>query len=131
MEVLMSKKKDWDYIAKLEKAIAEKYGDQAVANPNSNWDKEKEREYLESLKEINRRRDEKNELEEKVEVEGFFIPKKLLNKDSNRECPVCEVYSCTKRDDMYMLRFQCCEKCFVRHIEGREDRWQKGWRPNG
>ncbi len=127
----MSKKKDWDYIAKLEKAIAEKYGDQAVANPNSNWDKEKEREYLESLKEINRRRDEKNELEEKVEVEGFFIPKKLLNKDSNRECPVCEVYSCTKRDDMYMLRFQCCEKCFVRHIEGREDRWQKGWRPNG
>ena len=127
----MSKKKDWDYIAKLEKAIAEKYGDQAVANPNSKWDKEKEREYLESLKEINRRRDEKNELEEKVEVEGFFIPKKLLNKDSNRECPVCEVYSCTKRDDMYMLRFQCCEKCFVRHIEGREDRWQKGWRPNG
>lgn len=127
----MGKEKDWDYIAKLEKAIAEKYGDQAIANPNSNWDKEKEREYLESLKEINRRRDQKNELEEKVEVEGFFIPKKLLNKDSNRECPVCEVYSCTKRDDMYMLRFQCCEKCFVRHIEGREERWQKGWRPNG
>ena len=127
----MSKEKDWDYIAKLEKAIAEKYGDEAIANPNSNWDKEKEREYLESLKEINQRRDKKNESEEKVEVEGFFIPRKLLNKDSNRECPVCGVYSYTKRDDIYMLRFQCCEKCFVRHIEGREERWQKGWRPNG
>lgn len=127
----MSKEKDWDYIAKLEKAIAEKYGDEAIANPNSNWDKEKEREYLESLKEINQRRDKKNESEEKVEVEGFFIPRKLLNKDSNRECPVCGVYSYTKRDDIYMLRFQCCEKCFVRHVEGREERWQKGWRPNG
>ena len=127
----MTKQKDWDYIAKLEKAIAEKYGDEAIANPNSNWDKEKEKEYLDSLKEINRRRDKKNELEEKVEVEGFLIPRKLLNKDSNRECPVCGVYSCTKRDDMYMLRFQCCEKCFVQHVEGREERWQKGWRPNG
>ena len=37
----MAKQKDWDYIAKLEKAIAEKYGDEAIANPNSNWDKEK------------------------------------------------------------------------------------------
>ena len=59
----MAKQKDWDYIAKLEKAIAEKYGNEAIANPNSNWDKEKEKEYLDSLKEINRRRDKKNELE--------------------------------------------------------------------
>ena len=126
----MGKEKDWNYIAKLEKAIAERYGEQTVVNPSSNWDKEKEREYLDSLKEVIRRRDERNDLDEKIEVEGFLIPKKLLNKDSNRECPLCEVYSCTKRDDMYMLKFQCCEKCFVRHIEGREERWQKGWRPN-
>jgi hypothetical protein len=124
-------KKDWNYIAKLEKAIVERYGEQTIANPNSGWGVKKEKEYLDSLREIVQRRDSKEQFEERVEVEGFFIPKKLLNKDSNRECPVCEVYSYTKRDDIYMLKFQCCESCFVQHIEGREDRWKKGWRPDG
>ena len=39
----MTKKKDWDYIARLEKAIADKYGNEAIQNPASSWDKEKEK----------------------------------------------------------------------------------------
>ena len=39
-------------MAKFEQAIAQKYGDAAVANPRSFWDEEKEKKYLEELKEI-------------------------------------------------------------------------------
>ena len=35
-------KKDLNYIAALEKAIAEKYGEIATINPKSGWDPEKE-----------------------------------------------------------------------------------------
>ena len=38
--------KDWDYIAKLEKAISQKYGSEAVQNPRSNWNDEKEKWFL-------------------------------------------------------------------------------------
>ena len=44
-------KKDLNYIASLEKAISKKYGKEAVQNPSSNWTPEKEKEYLEQLKE--------------------------------------------------------------------------------
>ena len=44
-------KKDLNYIAGLEKAIKQKYGEEAVQNPSSNWTPEKEKEYLQQLKE--------------------------------------------------------------------------------
>ena len=44
--------KDSDYIAKLEKAIAEKYGTETIQNPKGNWDKEKEEEYIQQLKKL-------------------------------------------------------------------------------
>ena len=42
--------KDWDYIARLEKAIKKKYGSEAVVNPKNSWTDEKEEEYLKELK---------------------------------------------------------------------------------
>ena len=36
------KNKDPDYIAKLEKAIAEKYGKETITHPKADWDDEKE-----------------------------------------------------------------------------------------
>ena len=36
------KNKDPDYVAKLEKAIADKYGKETIAHPKSEWDDEKE-----------------------------------------------------------------------------------------
>ena len=44
------KNKDPDYIAKLEKAIADKYGKETIVHPKADWDDEKEMEYLNELK---------------------------------------------------------------------------------
>ena len=35
--------KDPDRIARTEKAISQKYGDEAVTNPRANWDEEKKK----------------------------------------------------------------------------------------
>jgi len=39
------KDKDLNKIAAVEKAIAEKYGHEAVINPRANWDEDKEKEH--------------------------------------------------------------------------------------
>ena len=68
--------------------------------------------------------------DQKINIDGLFISKKLLNKDSNRSCPVCHVYSFDLNDDLYMNRYECCKKCYIKWVEGREERWKTGWRPN-
>ena len=62
----MKPKKDLNYIAKVEKAIAKKYGDIAIQNPASFWNEEKEKKYLEQLKEETKQQ-AKVELEPKLE----------------------------------------------------------------
>ena len=121
--------KDPNDIVKIEKAIAQKYGEDAIANPKHYWNEDKEKEYLQQLKELHTI-ENRNDKDQKINVNGLFISKKLLNKDSNRTCPVCNVYSFDIKDDLYMNRFQCCFKCYVQWVEGREERWQTGWRPN-
>ena len=121
------KKKDPDYIAKLEKAIADKYGKETIAHPKADWDDEKEMEYLYELKTNYRRL---NEEQEKEEVNGVLISKELLNKKTNRSCPTCNSYSFKSRDDLYMTKFGCCFNCYIQFVEGREERWATGWRPN-
>lgn len=121
-------KKDPNKIIKIEQAIANKYGEEAIQNPKADWTDEKEREYLAQLKDLYR---ERNELEsEEQEINGVFINKKLLNKESSRSCPVCNTYSFKSNDDVYMSKFDCCEKCYIQWVEDREERWLTGWRPN-
>ena len=122
--------KNWNYIAKLEKAISKKYGQLTTRNPQSDWDEDKEKQYLEQLKELAEKEYKAEEQLEKVETNGFLVPKKLLNKELERTCLVCETYSFNIKDDVYMSKFDCCFKCFVQYVEGREERWQNGWRPN-
>ena len=122
--------KDWNYIAKLEKAISSKYGQLTTRNPKSDWDENKEKEYLEQLKELTEKERKVEDQLEKVETNGFLVPKKLLNKELERTCLVCETYSFDIKVDVYMSKFDCCFKCYVQYVEGREERWQKGWRPN-
>ena len=122
--------KDFDKIAAYEKAIQRKYGYDAVKNPNSGWDDDKEKEYLESTKKFQSRVSKYHEDNDLVEVDGFLMPKRLLNSESNRTCPVCSVYSFDKGDDFYMHKYECCQNCFIQHVDGREERWQSGWRPN-
>ena len=122
----MSKKKDLNKIAKIEKAIAKKYGDEAVANPKGFWTDEKEKEYLEQLKEFYAKEPHK----EKVQKDGFLLSKNLITKENKRKCPVCEVLSFKLKDDLYMNKFDCCFNCYIRYVEFNEEKWLNGWRPD-
>ena len=117
-------------IAGVEKAIKERYGEEAIAHPRANWDDEKEREYLEQIKKLAEKKRRVAEKTDKVDNGGFFVSKKLLNKESKRKCPVCSIYSFNTQDDVYMNKYECCFKCYIQYVEDREDRWKTGWRPN-
>ena len=122
------KNKDPNYAIKVEKAIADKYGEKTVQNPKVTWTDEKEKEYLEQLKEVYKSLSPTQPDEE--QINGVFISKKLLKRESKRSCPVCNTYSFKSNDDVYMSKFECCEKCYIQWVENREDRWKQGWRPN-
>ena len=126
----MSPKRDLNAVAQVEKAISQKYGKDTVQNPKANWDQEKEQDYLEQIKLLNERNREYQDRTESVETEdGFLLTKKLLTTESNRTCPVCEKYSFESRDDIYMTKFSCYYRCYIQHVDGREQRWLEGWRP--
>jgi hypothetical protein len=121
--------KDLNYIAKVEQAIGDKYGEEAIQNPKASWSEEKEKEYLEQIKKLHQKERKIQEAKDKVEVNGFFISKKLLSRDSKRLCQVCETYSFDGKDDLYMNKYDCCFKCYIQWVEDREERWESGWRP--
>ena len=122
-------KKDPNYTIKIEQAIVKKYGEETVQHPKKDWNDEKEKQYLEDLKKIYYKELQEEDID-KVELNGVFVPKKLIKKNSNRSCPVCNTYSFKSNDDVYMSKFQCCEKCYIQWVEDREERWKSGWRPN-
>ena len=126
----MANKKDPNYVAKIEQAIEKKYGKKAIEHPRNNWTEEKEKKYLEQVKELADRERQKKEKSEKVEKDGFLISKKLLTKRSNRICQTCEIYSFDIKDDTFMNKYNCCYNCFIQHVHGREERLKSGWRPN-
>jgi hypothetical protein len=121
------KEKDFNKIAKFEKAIEEKYGTEAIQNPKSSWDKEKEEKYLEELKSFYDRSKRSNTVEQE---DGFVIKTRKTAHQVERSCPICNSYSFSARDDIYMVKFGCCQNCYIQYIEDREERWKSGWRPN-
>ena len=121
-------KKDPDYVVKVERAIAEKYGAEAVDNPKKFWNQEKEKKHVEQLKQFYKDKEEKEA--KKVRKNNFLVSEKFLNNENSRECPVCGLYSFHLKDDLYMHKFECCFKCYIQYVEGREERWKTGWRPN-
>jgi hypothetical protein len=125
----MKTKKELNYIVKLEHAIAKKYGDETIINPKSRWTDEKEEQYLKDLKEHYIKTRKSLENTEKIEEDGFLIPKNLITRKSKRKCPICNVFSFETKDDLYMNKFECCFECYVQWVEDREERWLKGWRP--
>ena len=119
-----------DRIAAVEQAISKKYGDEAIQNPRANWDEEKEKEYLEQSKEFYQKSYQKEEQQEKVDINGIKVSKKLLNRESLRCCSVCGAYPKKSMDDVCLTKFDCCNKCYIKYVEDREERWLSGWRPN-
>ena len=122
--------KDLNYIASVEKAIKDKYGDEAIQNPMSNWDEEKEKQYLEQMRELYNKSTKNKEWKDKVDVNGIKVTKKLLNRESLKCCPVCGSFPKKSMDDVCLVKFDCCNNCYIKYVEGREDRWLTGWRPN-
>ena len=118
---------DWDKIAAVEKAVKEKYGDQSIHNPKANWDEEKEKQYIEQVKECAQIIKQKSETQETIQENGFLVKKKLFTTKTSRVCPVkdCNRYSFSLKDDVYMNKFDCCYECFIKYVEGREDLWRE------
>ena len=121
------KEKDLNKIAKIEKAIKDKYGEEAIQNPKGSWSQEKEAKYLKELKDFYKR----SSRQKITEVVGDIqIKKKKTEHKTERTCPVCGSYSFSLNDDLYMTKFNCCFSCYIQYVEGREERWKSGWRPN-
>ena len=123
-------KKDLNYIAAVEKAIAGKYGKETIQNPKNNWDEIKEKEYLQQIKELAEKERKRNEADEKVNVNGVLVSKTLLNKEPGGSCPVCEKYLFSAKDDICIVKYDCCYQCYIKWVDFREERWMEGWRPN-
>tara|TARA_Y100000592_G_C5414138_1_gene289701 strand:+ start:98 stop:529 length:432 start_codon:yes stop_codon:yes gene_type:complete len=118
----------YERIAAIEKAIAEKYGKDTVQDFRSGWNPEKEKAYLQQLKEAN---SNKNKVTSKVEnITGVEIRTNTIGKKKERICPVCKTYSFSGRDDLYMNRFKCCYECYIDFVAHEEERWKSGWRPD-
>ena len=105
-----------DQVAALEKAIREKYGEEAITNPKGSWNPEKEQEYIEEVKKAYLREVTERE---KLEIDGVLVDKKLINKVIDRSCKHCSSLSFKRTDDLYLTKFRSCFKCYVLHIEGR------------
>ena len=122
--------KDPNRIARIEQAIAKKYGQEAVENPRTHWNDKKEEEYEEQLKKLAEKESKYEDSQEKIEVDGVLMSKKLLTRESvRRDCPVCKTFSFNLKDDTYMNRYDCCHSCYIQWVDGREERWKTGWRP--
>jgi hypothetical protein len=119
-----------DRLAAVEKAISQKYGKEAIQNPRSEWSEEKEKEYIEQMKDFYKAKSLKEKWKDKIDVNGIKATKKLLNRESLRTCSVCGKFPKKTMDDVCLLKFECCNKCYLQYVEGREDRWKEGWRPS-
>tara|TARA_R110002020_G_scaffold9035_16_gene36231 strand:- start:8237 stop:8650 length:414 start_codon:yes stop_codon:yes gene_type:complete len=122
--------KDLNKLAAIEKAISEKYGEEAIQNPRANWDEDKEKEYLEQMRELYQKTTKHESFQEKIDVNGIKVSKKLFNRDSLQRCSVCSSLTKKTADDVCLLKFDCCYKCYIQYVEDREERWNTGWRPS-
>mgnify|MGYP003146569161 FL=1 len=125
----MSTKKDLNYVASVEKAIAEKYGKDTVQDFRNQWEEDKESEYLKQLKDLRCKTDKLSATKEETVVDDIRITKRRTKQKQDRTCPVCKTYSFSRKDDLYMNRFKCCYDCYVDFVEYREETWQNGERP--
>ena len=117
-------KYDEKQISAFEKAIEEKYGIDAILDPSSFWTPEKEKTYLDQVKVVEKYY-RQQPYENQIDQGGFILREKLLNKRNFKNCSYCGDQAYKASDEMYMTKFNCCFKCYVTHLEGRENKWQK------
>jgi len=122
--------KDPNYSVKVEQAVEKKYGKETVKNPASSWDEIKEKKFLQERADFYKKTNKVDSSNPKEDVNGIKVTKKLLNRESVPFCPVCSKQTSSVRDDVMLVKFDCCNNCYIKWVEGREERWQTGWRPN-
>ena len=101
-------KKDLNYVAGLEKAIKKKYGDEAIDNPAKHWDEEKEKEYLEQLKEQTKKESRSSTTREH---DGILITSKLFIDRKADKCPVCHSFKMSNIDKVMIKKIGHCQRC--------------------
>lgn len=117
----MKKRTSLETIQKIEKQIKEQFGKEALVDPNEFLDDEFQKKFEVQLKERAEKIIEENLESEMVEQNGFLISKRLITRErTNRVCAKCKIFSFNLRDDVYMLKYNCCMDCFILHIEGRK-----------
>lgn len=109
-------------IASIEKVIKNKYGKEAIQNPKANWSKEKEDKFVKDSKKFYKERLSRKH--------GDFI-KKVTHK-TGENCSTCfkEWFFMTLEDEVSCLKWSVCRDCYIKYIDGREERWASGWRPD-
>ena len=113
------KEKDLNQIAKIEKAIREKYGKETIQNPKNNWTKEKEQKYLEDLRNFYKSSAKEKNTKRPIQIEeDTFIKDNKSTEKQKQICDNCLSYSVSHMDDTYMTRYECCFRCYVQYIEG-------------
>jgi hypothetical protein len=111
----MNNKNDPNYIAKLEKAIEKKYGNEAIVNPKSLWSEEKERDYQEQIQKLSEKESilqNSKQIEQEEDKDGYLVKNKLFTKNDG-VCPLCKFYTKYIQDDLYLTKYKMCYKCYL------------------
>jgi len=45
-------------------------------------------------------------------------------------CPICERIMKGSKSNITYYNYNCCVDCFIEFVEGREEKWKSGWRPD-
>jgi len=101
-------KKDLNEVAKIEQAIENRWGKEAVENPASHWDDQKEKDYLEQLKEQATKQEKSSVTKEK---DGILITSKLFIDRKADKCPVCYNFKMSNIDKVMIKKKGHCQTC--------------------
>ena len=119
---------DLDRVAKFEKAIKDKYGEEAIQNPKKNWGPDKEDRFLNERKQFYSKIYSRSE-NSTIQKGDYKVSEKFYKNSKNRQCPVCDDYLFSNLEFGYITKYGCCKTCYINFVEGREERWKAGWRP--
>ncbi len=110
--------------------LEEKFGKFATVDIGAFWNSVKEEHLRQFLKEELKKNDKKYRQEEYIKVSEILFSKNMFVRKKHN-CTVCGKYNYKLDDLRYAFRYETCQRCYVRYIEAREERWRAGWRPNG
>lgn len=104
--------------------LRQKFGDFALIDLSTLWDQAKEQMYRSFLQ-----KESKMDSEHALRIKSGTSNKKLFISSINK-CECCFKLNTKVKDQPYMAKYNSCLSCYISYIDGREDRWNKGWRPN-